>query len=261
MSANKKRMWIPALCAAAVIALGAAALFLLRGTRLSAALKKLDVSDELTVISVMKYGGDDPGAVLAVASAYADAGLYSDSVRFCLYALQYLDGGEDFLTLLKDGYAHLGAEKTFLSQFDGADFPASDFAVRSRFEGVGYGGTDGVYVAFCGGYARAKISSMIPLSLAAVKDGVYVLDAADDRLKLLSSDGLSVSAVTDCRVSAFLLIDGGLYYIDGDGTPVSPSGAKPLAEGERAMELREENGAAVCSVYGENYEKLRDMQI
>ncbi|MBP3481404.1 MAG: hypothetical protein J6K66_07400 [Clostridia bacterium] len=245
----------------AFIAVCAGIFILMRGMRLDNALKNLDVADEGTVIRVMKYGGKDAEAVKMVASAYIENADYGAAARFLLYSLQYLSSeDETCITLLKDCYARMGADEIFLKQFDDPDFAIADFEPMSVYEGKSYGFSNGVYVSFCGGYAQAKISSVIPVSVAADRAGVYVLDSSDKLLKFLSDTGLELFVVNDTRMNEFILLDGQIYYIDEFGIPYGTEKAE-LADGEFAAGLRRDDGAAVCTIYDSNYNELRNITL
>lgn len=235
--------------------------FIARSMRLENALKNLDVSDESTVIRAMKYGGKDADVVYRVAKACADGADYSYAAGLLLYSLQYLNPSDDgALSLLLECYSRLGADEIFLSQFNSVSFDISDFEPSSVFEGRNYGFSNGVYMTFCGGYAKAKISSVIPLSISACPSGVYVLDSSDKLLKYLSDTGLEIRAVSSVRMNEFIYCNEQIYFIDEQGIPHG-SEQVLLGDKEFAAQLREENGTAVCSVYDVNYNKLRDITL
>lgn len=245
----------------ALIAICVAILFFMRGMRLDNALKNLDIKDENTVIRVMKYGGKDAETVKQVATAYIDGADYGTAARFLLYSLQYISSEDEIcVMLLKDCFARMGADEIFLKQFDNPDFAIADFKPVSIYEGKSYGFSNGVYISFCGGYAQAKISSVIPIAVAADRAGVYVLDSSDRLLKFLSDTGLELFVVNDARMNEFLLLNGQIYYIDEFGIPFGTEKTE-LGEGEFAVDLRQEDGAAVCTVYDKNYNELRDITI
>lgn len=247
--------------AVAAVLLSVLLFFVIRGFRLENALKKMDISDENTVIRVMKYGNDDVKTVMRVAQAYIDGADYSSAVKFLLYASQYLAPDDnEILSMIKDCYSHLGASKLFLSQFDTADFEISDFEESTVYEGKSYGISNGVYMTFCGGYAKAKISSILPISISACDTGVYVLDSSDRLLKYLSDTGLEVKTVYNFGINEFLYFNDTVYYIDENGVPYGER-METLNDGEKAMQLREENGNVVCSIYDSAYNKLRDVTI
>ena len=246
---------------AAITAIVIIVLVFARSMMLKNAVKNLDISDESTVIKVMKYGGRDIDIVTHVASAYIDGADYSSAVKLLLYSVQYLSPESDTqLIMLRDCYAHLGADEIFLSQFDSPTFELEDFETSSVYESQSCGFSNGVYITFCGGYAKAKISSVIPLSAAACRSGVYVLDSSDRILKFLSDTGLELRIVNDTRMNEFLYLNDRIYYIDENNIPYGTVKYE-LKSGEFAAELREENGLAVCTVYDKNYNKLRDINL
>lgn len=245
----------------ALIAVCVGIFFLMRGMRLENALKNLDIADESTVIRVMKYGGKNVETVKKVASAYIDGADYGAAARYLLYSLQYISSDDETcVTLLKDCFARIGADEIFLKQFDNPDFAIADFKPVSIYEDKSYGFSNGVYISFCGGYAQAKISSVIPIAVAADRAGVYVLDSSDRLLKFLSETGLELVVVNETRMNEFLLLNGQIYYIDEFGIPFDTEKTE-LGEGEFAAGLRQENGAAVCTVYDKNYNELRDITL
>ncbi len=257
-----KRVWITVGAVAATAAVTALAVMLIVGGRLSRALKRLDISNEATVIRVMKYGGKNRDIVLRVASEYYEAGEYAPAAKLMLYSQQYLGENDKAGELLRNCYARLGADDTQLLSLDFSGFVPSDFEVTTSYEGNGYGSAaDGVYTSFCGGYARARISAVIPLALSAAKTGVYALDGADSFLKLISEDGLTVNVISQTPLREFLVSDDTLYTIDENGTPCAGNDVILLADGEQAMRLRKEDDSVLCTIYDENFNMLRDMTL
>lgn len=246
---------------AAALVLSVVLFFVIRGLNLSNALKKMDISDENSVIAVMKHGGNDSDTVMRVAKAYMYGLDYDSAVKFLLYIAQYLSpDDEEVISLIKDCYSHLGADDIFLSQFDTPDFNIEDYEEMTSFEGKSYGMSNGVYMTFCGGYAKAKISSILPLSISACDSGVYVLDSADRLLKLVSDNGMKAETVRNFRINEFLYFNDNIYYIDENGIPYGDR-METLNDGEFAMQLREENGNVICSIYDAQYNKLKDITI
>lgn len=245
--------------AAALAVIITAAFFAMRAMRLENALKKLDANDETSVIRVMKYGGRDLSVVTRVANAYIGNSDYGSAAGFLLYCVQYLKGGEEQLSMLRDCCAHLGTEDAFLESLDNIS-PAGEFEPVSVYDGKSYGFSDGVYVSFCAGYAKAKISPILPLGIAACRSGVYVLDSSDRLLKFLSYTGIELNVINDARMNEFIYCGDRIYYIDESGIPYGTAKTE-LAAGEFAANLHEENGRAVCTVYDINYNELRNITL
>lgn len=225
---------------------------------LARALKNLDVEQEASVIRVMKYGSKNKDALLEIANKYLEAEMYTDCARLCMYAVQY-QGCDDALPILKTALEKQGADILYISQFD-SEITVSDFEVITENGTDGYGIADGIYTEFLGGYAKAKISSAIPIDIYASKSGAVFLDTSDRFVKSISRDGSKINPETLYRVSEFVYKDSQIYCIDENGQLVG-SEKITLGEGETAKNLRIEGEKVMCTVYDKNGESLREMTL
>lgn len=246
---------ITALIVAAVVLL---VLYIAKITALNRAMAELDIENPETVIKVMKFGGKNPGIVLDIASQYLAADMPTDCARLCIYAMQYLDA--DCSRLLQSALRLSGADDRYISQFENADFSLQDFETVTEYGSDSYGVSDGVYSEFLGGYAKAKISAIVPIELYAYADGVFVLDSTDRLIKSISRDGGRVKVEINERAEEFLYFESQLYYIDENGIPHS-NGEITLSEGEHAQNLCIEGEKVVCTVFDKDYEALRKITL
>lgn len=236
-----------------------AIILLINKINLDAALKNLNIKDEQTVIQVMKYGKDKKEIVKDLALEYKEAGMYRQSARLCLYSLQYLKD-DSVKAILKESLTKSGADNLFISQFEKGNFTLSEFTPVTEYQNEGYGVSDGIYVSFLGGYAKAKISSSIALEIYAFKDGAYYLDSTDRMIKKISIDGSRTEVVSYDRAEEFVYFEDEIYYIKTDGTVVCPN-PPAFAEGEVAANLRISGGEVVCTVYDKDYNSIRDITL
>ncbi len=226
------------------------------------ALTELNIRDESTVINVMKYGGDREDILLMLADSYAQIEKYTDAARLMLYTVQYVNPESEIaLSKLIEYYTLEGANDVFISQFKTPNFKLSEFEISTEFDSTGYGVTDdGIYTVFLGGYAKAKLSSSLTAKLSACETGVYYIDASDFLLKLLNRDGSEIQTVSYTQMSDFVNFKNSIYYIDLNGVP---HGANEIVLDENTFcaDLRIENGGVVCTLFDNNYTKIRDLSL
>ena len=238
-----------------------AALFISNKMRLEKAIADLDIEDENSVIALMTLDGDNPETVMTVIDAYCDGERYTDAARLLLYYIQYLYREDsDALHKLTDCYKKSGADDDALRQLITPLFRLSDFETVTQSGDTAYGVSDGIYTTFLGGTAKAKISSVIPLSVAACPSGVYALDSSDNRLKLIYRDGSCVETVHDARMTEFVIFESYLYYIDINGIPHGPNEVD-VDEGLVALNLRVDGENVVCTLYDEDYNEIKDISL
>ncbi len=243
----------------AILVLALLSVFVIRKSNLNSAIKNLDIDNESTVIRVMKYGGDNKEIVYDIAKKYTDAKMYTDGARLAIYASEYLDAYKDFKDLLNECLKNSGASQSYIDGFANK-IKLNDFEITTSFGSDGYGIADGIYTEFLSGYAKAKISSIIPLDIYAFGDGAYFLDSSDRFIKSISKDGCKVEVIVNEKANEFIYYGGQIYYIDSKG---QPHGKNPvvLLEGEQTMNLRIEAEKVICTVYDENFESMREITL
>lgn len=236
-------------------------LFFNKKIRLDRALENLNIETEQTVIDIMKLDGDNPVTVMYIINKYYDAGKYTDASRLLLYYVQYLDCEDDAaFELLSECYALSGADDAFLNQLVMPKFKLSEFEIITELDGTGYGSSNGVYTSFYEDTAKAKISGIIPLAMSACPSGVYVLDSSDNMLKLIRRDGSCIETVHDSKMTEFVYFENHLYYIDMNGVAHGPNEVE-TEDGIKAMNLRIDHGNVVCTLYDDDYNKIRDITL
>ena len=246
------------LCLAVLIALF---VFIYNKQALSRALADLDIEDEESVIRVMKHGGDDEEILIMLADSYIGAGCYSDASRLMLYTLQYISSDSDkAFDTLKESYKLSGASDYFISSLSPL-FTLTDYTLSASYDGTSYGiGENGIYTEFLGGYAKAKIAPSRTAKLSACPSGVYFIDLADYKLKLLSRDGSEIKTVLDDKMLDFVDFESYLYYIDINGQPHGPNKIT-LEEGTFASDMRVEDGEVLCTVFDADYNEIKTVQL
>lgn len=227
-----------------------------RKTALDRAVKAMDVNETQSVIRVMKLGSKNVDIVAGVAAAYLEAGYKDDAALTALYILQYLDGEN---TTAKEIVSKCYKSELAV-QFADLDIEVKKFETVTQNGDYAYGVADGIYCEFLGGYAKAKISPVMPQQIYAAQDGAYILDSSDRIIKFIKKDGSELSAVTNKKADEFVYSGGCIYYIDQNGQPQG-DGSISLAEGEFAMDLRIEADGVYCTVYDSNFEALREQKI
>lgn len=235
--------------------------FLTGKGNLDRALKNLDIEDESTVIRLMELGGDDPDIVMTVIDEYRNGAYYTDAARLLLYYTQYLDNDDsEAIDKLSACYKALGCDDGFISQFESGKMPTlSDYNIVDEYNGSKYGiGKDGVYTEFLSGTAKAKISAIIPRSLAACPSGVYVIDSSDSYLKMIKRDGSGTELKLSEPIKEFVLFESYVYYIDRNGKPHGPNEVT-IEDTQTAMNVRIENGKVLCTLYDSDYNKIKDI--
>ena len=254
---TKKSIKIPIIIALSVvlaIVVAVASFFLIQKSNLSRSLKNLDVENEQTVIRAMKYGSKDADVVLEIAQKYLEADMKSDCVRLCLYAIQYLGEKEKGIALVEKACEN----KEFVKTIENEQAELSEFDTLTQFQNDSYGVADGIYTEFLGGYAKARISPIIPIDIYATDSGAYFLDSTDSFIKHISKDGSKLKIAISNKAEEFVLFESQLYYIDQNGIPYGKA-AMTLADGEFAMGLSVDGEAVSCTVYNHNYEPLRKL--
>ncbi len=235
--------------------------FLFKKISLQQALKKLDIEDYSSIVSIMKKGASDKNAVMTIIDSYIDNNMNTDAAQLLLYYLQYIDKDDAIaLEKLKKCYLANGASEVFISQFDNADFNVNDFKITTQYEQNGYGISNGIYVSFLDGYAKAKISGIIPRSISAGASGVYALDSSDMTIKLIRRDGSVVQTVINDKVKEFVFFESYIYYIDQSGVPHGVDG--PIqTDGLIAMNLRVDGERVICTLYDNDYNEIKELQL
>ena len=253
------KKWLIAICiviALAVITIGA--LYIIRITSLSRALKSLDIEEQETVVKVMKYGGKSEKIVLDIAQKYKSAKMNTDCARLCIYAIQYL-GSESAKPILESALVENGVDEIYVSQFD-SESELSDFKIQAECGFDGYGIADGIYTEFLGGYAKAKISSVIPIEIFATENGAIFLDSTDLLIKSISRDGSKITVQVTEKANEFVYKDSQIYYIDTNGKPHGIDEIT-LSDCEYTQNLRVEGDRVVCTVYGADGESIREIDL
>lgn len=236
-------------------------IFIYHKQALSRALSDLDIEDESSVIRVMKYGGDDEEILLMLADSYIGAGYYSDASRLLLYTLQYISSdSEQTFDLLKESYKLSGASDTFISSLKPL-YNLTEYKLSATLDETSYGiGENGIYTEFLGGYAKAKLAPSRTSKLSACPSGVYFIDLADYKLKLLSRDGSEIKTVLDDKMLDFVDFESYLYYIDINGQPHGPNKIT-LEEDTFASDMRVEDGQVLCTVFDADYNEIKTIQL
>lgn len=257
-----KPIIITSVCIVAVIIIALLSVFFYNRQSLKRALADLDTENTDSVIRVMKYGSDKEDVLLTVADAYIKNGQVSDASRLMLYAVQYVDNeSEALISKYRECYNAQEISQSIISTLSSPHLSLTDFEVTSEYDGTGYALTDnGIYTEFLGGYAKAKISVSASAKLSAAASGVYFIDLADFKLKLLSKDGGNIKTVLDTQMTDFLNYESYLYYIDINGIPHGPQNVT-LEEGTFADSLRVKDGNVICTVYDKDYNKIQDITL
>lgn len=248
---SKKKIIITSVILVILITLAALLFFIHRAGRLDRALKDMDINDKESVTLVISLCNDDPDVLFDIAKKYDGAGKLKNAVPILWHILQSLDQQHDgAIKLLKKHYG----DSQMSSQLDNVTKTDTDFKVLSEFNGVCYGGSDGIYCSDFDGLIRYKISSASAISMSAASGGVYFLDSSDRCIKFLSADGNSCELVKK-GIREFIYYNNYIYAIALDGT-VSGSKDVALGKGESAYNLRVNGGTVECDVYDQSYNLL-----
>jgi len=247
----KLKIIIPiAVLLAAIIA---AAVFL-KATELSRAIKGMDISDKASVTRVLKKAHSKPDILCDIAGRYLSE---SDptGAGILLHTLQNVDcDNERAKTMLKDYYTKVGADPIFINQVDEAYYVETRFEPATEYDGLVYGGMEGIFCSNFDGYVRYKLSGARAKNMFACESGVYFLDSADENVKLLSADGTKSTTVLE-NVSEFVFFDGKLYSIDKNEKINAPSPVS-LKEGEFGANLRVVGECVMCDIFNESYQLI-----
>ena len=248
---SKKKIIITSIILVLIIAAAISVFFIYRAGRLDRALKKMDVNDKESVTLVISLCKDDPDVLFDIAKKYDGADKLKNAVPILWHILQGIDqnhkGAKDLL--LK----HYG-DSAMSAQVQAVQKIKTDFKALCEFDGISYGGTDGIYCSDFGGFIRYKLSAASAISMSAASGGVYFLDVADNCIKFLTADGGSCELVKK-DVREFIYYANYIYTISTDGT-ISGSKEITLNEGETAHNLRVSGGTVECDIYDQSYNLL-----
>lgn len=249
---KKKAITVITVCIVAAIAVTIGAFFVIVNGRLSRALDNLNIRNKASVTKVFKYAGDNAEVFIDVARAYLDDGKARETAAVLWHVLQNIDSENvEARAMLKEYYG----DSPLSAQVDSATAVDTGFEVVTELDGVGYGGTDGVYCSDFDGYIRYKISSARALSFSAAVGGVYILDGADSSIKFISRDGTRVELVKK-DISEFVYFESFIYSIDSSGV-ISSQQPITLEEGQLGSGLRIVDGQVLCDIYDSEYNLIR----
>lgn len=181
---------------AAVILLIVGGYFAYKHFELKIALSKMDIQDKESVIKVLSLCKDDSDALDDIATAYFDANDTTHGIAVAMHNL-IKNNSAVCKALLYDYYKSAGADNSFLLQLESVPKADIEFDTLTEWDGVEYGGTDGVYCSDFGGYINYKLSSIRARYMTATDGGVYVLDIADNCKKLILRDCYTVQTLAD----------------------------------------------------------------
>ncbi len=237
----------------AIIVLGVFTAFLVRDLRLSNAIKKMDINSKETVTRVIKLCKNDVNILTDIAGQYIKKGTH-EGAGILMHILQNIDcQNENAKALLKE-YCK-DADPTFLSQIDSAQLLDTEFDAITECDGVQYGGVDGIYCSDFEGLISFKISGARAKSMSAFDKGVYILDFADNCVKMLSYDGKDSKLILT-NTAEFVYCEGFVYSIDLNGNLHSPNEQIKAKEGEVFANLRVANGIIIYNIYNSKRELI-----
>ncbi len=226
----------------------------LKATELSRAIKNMDIDNKQTVVHVLKYADNNTDVLCDIATEYLSK-KNPLGAGILLHILQSVDPENTRAkTLLKDYYTQIGADPIFINQVDMSTRTDIDFKITTQFGDTGYGGIDGIYCQDFDGYIRYKLSGARAKSVTACDNGVYFLDSADNRVKLLSADGAFCKPILE-NTREFVYHDKTLYSIDINSKIIAPSPVT-LNEGEFGANLRIIGEDVLCDVFNESYQLI-----